>query len=106
VSAAFHSVIRFQVKPGREADFEAAFRDAGMLTRPRAVPGYLGADLVRSADATGEYLVLGRWTSAEAYAAWQAIAAQDAPREALRRLVDTLVDPAPGRGFVTVQAGN
>jgi heme-degrading monooxygenase HmoA len=103
VSAAFHSVIRFQVKPGREADFEAAFRDAGMLTRPRAVSGYLGADLVRATDAPGEYLVLGRWASAEAYAGWQAVSMADAPREALRRLVDTLVDPAPGRGFVTVR---
>lgn len=103
MSAAFHSLIRFQVKPGREADFEAAFQDSGMLTRPRAVPGYLGADLVRAAEGPCEYLVLGRWTSAEAYAAWQAISMADAPREALRRLVETLVDPMPGRGFVTVQ---
>lgn len=105
MTAAFHSVIRFQVKPGREAEFEAAFRDAGMLTRPRAVPGYLGADLIRATDGLPEYLVLGRWTSAEAYAAWQAISMKDAPREALRRMVDTLVEPTPGRGFVAVQSG-
>ncbi|WP_374579620.1 antibiotic biosynthesis monooxygenase [Phenylobacterium sp.] len=93
--SAVRSVIRFRVKPGREADFEAAFGQTGMLTRPRAIDGFLGAELV-AAESGGEYLVIGAWRDAEAYRAWQAVSAADAPREAMRALLDTLADPRPG----------
>lgn len=100
------SVIRFQVKPGREADFEAAFAETGMLTRPRELPGFRGAELVRSLADAGEYLVIGVWDDAETYREWQARSAADAPKEALRRLVDTLLDPRPGALYRLVQPGD
>lgn len=100
------SLIRFQVKPGREPAFEAAFRESGMLSRPKGVPGFLGADLVRDDGAPGSYLVLGRWESAAAYAAWQARSAAGAPAGALRALGETLVDPQPGRALEVVQSSD
>lgn len=99
------SVIRFQVKPGRGADFEAAFAETGMLDRPRQIDGFLGAELVKDLAGDGEYLVLGVWAGAEAYRAWQAVSAVQAPREAMGRLLDTLVDPRPGRIYGVIAQG-
>lgn len=99
------SVIRFQVKPGRAADFEAAFAETGMLSRPRGIDGFRGAELVKDLAGDGEYLVIGVWTDAESYRAWQAVSAAQAPREAMGRLLDTLVDPRPGRLYGLVAQG-
>ncbi|WP_374658542.1 antibiotic biosynthesis monooxygenase [Phenylobacterium sp.] len=99
------SVIRFQVKPGREADFEAAFAETGMLSRPRQIQGFLGAELVKDLAGDGEYLVIGLWSDAEAYRSWQAVSAAGAPREAMGRLLDALVDPRPGRLYGRVAQG-
>jgi heme-degrading monooxygenase HmoA len=99
VTTPVRSVIRFEVKPGREADFEAAFAASGMLTRPSAVDGFMEAELLRAVDRPSEYVVIGSWASVSAYRDWQAISAAGAPREALARLVDTLIDPRPGLVF-------
>ena len=99
------SVIRFQVKPGREAEFEAAFAETGMLSRPRRIEGFLGAELVKDLGGAGEYLVIGLWSGAESYRAWQAASTAQAPREAMGRLLDTLVDPRPGRLYGLVAQG-
>jgi len=99
------SVIRFQVKPGRAPDFEAAFAETGMLTRPRAIEGFQGAELVKDLAGEGEYLVIGVWSDAESYRAWQAVSAAQAPREAMGRLLDTLVDPRPGRLYGVIAQG-
>ena len=96
------SVIRFAVKPGREEDFEAAFEAAGMLTRPAQVEGFRGAELLRSDDAPTEYYVLGAWDSREAYARWQRVSVEGAATDSATALLDTLVDPAPGRLFRSV----
>lgn len=105
MSVPVRSVIRFKVKPGRQADFEAAFADCGMLSRPRAVAGFIEAQLLRGLDGSPEYLVIGSWASVEAYRTWQGVSAVDAPKEPLARLVDTLQDPAPGSLF-EVAAGS
>lgn len=102
MSGAVRSVIRFTVKPGREADFEAAFAACGMLTRPRAVAGFIEAELVRSITAPGEYLVIGRWAGHAAYEAWQARSLEGVSPELGRALLETLVDPKPGAAYAVV----
>jgi heme-degrading monooxygenase HmoA len=94
--AQVRSVIRFQVKPGREGEFEAAFAETGMLTRPRDVPGFVGAELVRGLEGQGGYLVIGTWTDEQAYREWQRRSASGAPAGALARLLETLENPKPG----------
>ncbi len=98
----FTSVIRFHVKPREDASFEAAFEAAGMLTRPDAINGFLGAKLLRSETEPLEYLVIGEWQTREAYGDWQAVSSRTADAEALARLLETLVDPKPGRLFACV----
>ncbi len=86
----YTSVAWFTVKSGRHSDFEQAFHDSGMLTRPEVIDGYLGARLFRSADDSRQYCVIGHWTSVGAYAEWQKMASRDAPQEALARLGESL----------------
>ncbi|MGB8857888.1 MAG: antibiotic biosynthesis monooxygenase family protein [Ilumatobacteraceae bacterium] len=93
----YRSIIWFRTKPGMGPEFEAAFIEAGMLARPRAVDGYLGAELLRSVAEHDEYYVIGRWASPTAYADWQAIASRDAPREALVRMSNALADHRAGQ---------
>lgn len=69
----YTTLISFTVAAGRERQFEEAFAGSGMLTLPRAVPGYLGAELHRSLDDPSRYVVLGRWATQDAYRAWQRI---------------------------------
>lgn len=102
MTGAVRSVIRFTVKPGREADFEAAFAACGMLTRPRPVAGFIQAELVRGVTAPGEYLVIGRWADQTAYEAWQARSLEGVSPELGRALLETLVDPKPGAAYVVV----
>ena len=101
----FTSLIRFRPKPGRERDFEAAFEATGMSTRPRAIDGFLGARLVRSTGEPIEYVVIGEWRTPADYAAWQERSGRDADPDAFRRLLDSLVDPKPGRLYAPVEAG-
>lgn len=100
----FRSVMRFQVKPGREAAFEAALRRAGMLTRPAAVAGFIDAELSLSLSDPSEYLVLARWSSEASYRTWQEMALAEVDADALDDLLDTLVEPAPGRLFRVVES--
>lgn len=96
------SVIRFTVKPGREADFEAAFAACGMLTRPRAIEGFVEAELVRGLENRGEYLVIGRWADQAAYAAWQARSLEGVTAQQRQALLETLVNPRPGGAYEVV----
>lgn len=96
------SVIRFTVKPGREADFETAFAACGMLTRPRAIAGFVEAELVRGLENRCEYLVIGRWADQAAYAAWQAVSMQGVTAAQRQALLETLVDPRPGAAYAVV----
>jgi len=93
----YRSVIWFRVKPGAQQAFESAFFDAGMLSRPEAVDGYLGAALHHSLDNDDEYFVIGEWSSPEAYASWHLLASADAPVEPLARMVDSLAESRRGQ---------
>lgn len=101
-TVSYTSIIRFQVKPGRESTFEAAFAAAGMLQRPSAIKGFVKAELVRSLDDPPAYYVVGEWETEQAYADWQAVSGPEADQEALATMRDTLIDPMPGRLFQTV----
>lgn len=98
----FTSIIRFQVRPGQEAAFEAAFIKAGMLTRPTAIAGFVKAELVRSLGEPVEYYVVGEWRTEQAYKDWQAVSGPEADPEALATMRATLIGHAPGRLFQTV----
>jgi heme-degrading monooxygenase HmoA len=53
---------RFRVRPGHEAEFEAAYGDDGAWVRfLRSGPGFLGSELLRGSD--GTYLTIDRWDS-------------------------------------------
>jgi len=48
---------------GREAEFEAAFREASPIIA--SMPGYLGHELQRCIEAPSRYLLLVRWETLE-----------------------------------------
>ena len=98
----YHSVIRFQVKPGREAEFEQAFLKCGMLERPKQIDGFIRAELVRGIADPSEYHVLGTWESEASYAGWQAVSHDVPDQNALATFRDCLIDPSPGRLFKPV----
>jgi len=53
---------RFRVRPGREAEFEAAYGEDGIWARFfRSGAGFLGTELLRGTD--GTYLTIDRWDS-------------------------------------------
>ena len=51
------------VRPGRTAEFEAAFEEAKPLVA--ATPGFLGLELRRCVERDGRYLLLIRWRSVD-----------------------------------------
>jgi hypothetical protein len=51
-----YNVVRFRVKPGQEAHFIAAHRDARA-----AFKGFRGGALIKTGD--GTYCIIGEWTS-------------------------------------------
>lgn len=97
MTLAYTSLITFHVAPGRSAEFEAAFEQTGMLTRPQEVAGFRGAELLRGTDDPDTYIVLGTWDSVDAYREWQDRSAQDVP--GLAELLDTLRDLRAGQLF-------
>jgi heme-degrading monooxygenase HmoA len=70
-----------QVRPGQEADFEAAFRHASPIIASSR--GYIAHELQRCLELKGRYLLLVRWETLEdhtvgfrgsaAYAEWRAL---------------------------------
>jgi heme-degrading monooxygenase HmoA len=53
------------VKPGEEAAFEAAFREAQAIIA--SMPGYRSHQLQRCIERKGQYLLLVRWDSVAAH---------------------------------------
>ena len=98
----FTSIIQFHVTPGREAAFEEASTNAGMLTRPSAINGFVKVELVSSLTDPVAYYVVGEWLTEQSYANWQAVSMVEADQDALVAMRATLVDHAPGRLFSTV----
>ena len=61
---------RYRVRPGCELHFEQAYADGGDWSRLfRRSGGYLGSELMRGTD--GTYLTIDRWSSEDAYRAFQ-----------------------------------
>lgn len=98
----FTSIIRFDVQPGAEAAFEEAFEKSGMLSRPKVIEGFCGAELVKSIEPPATYHVIGRWQSRQAYIDWQDVAAAQADPAAMTNLLQALVAPKPGKLFSTI----
>ena len=64
---------RFRPLVGRESEFERAYGSFGEWTRLfRRGEGYLGTELLRRSDDSGEYLAIDRWASRAAYEAFRA----------------------------------
>lgn len=53
------------VRPGREAEFEAAFAEAKPIIA--SMPGFVDLRLSRSVETPNAYLLLVRWESVEAH---------------------------------------
>ena len=64
---------RYRVAADRRASFERVYGPAGDWARLFArAEGYLGTELLASADEPGTYLLLDRWASRAAHAAFLA----------------------------------
>jgi heme-degrading monooxygenase HmoA len=64
---------QFRSLVGRQSEFERAYDPSGEWARLfRRGDGYLGTELLRRSDDSGEYLVLDRWASRGAYEAFRA----------------------------------
>jgi len=97
----FRSLVRFDVKPGKEAEFESAFKACGMLERPRLVQGMIAVQLVQSETITTEYLVMGEWDSRESYASWQSQSFKGLDKDLIKRFLASLNNPQPGQLYIT-----
>jgi heme-degrading monooxygenase HmoA len=53
------------VKPGQEAEFETAFRQASPIIA--SIPGYIDLQLQRCLETSNRYILLVRWESLEAH---------------------------------------
>lgn len=79
-----------QVKPGQEAAFEAAFREAQAIIA--AMRGYRSHELQRCIERAGHYLLLVRWDSVEAHE----VGFRKSPQyQEWKRLLHHFYDPFP-----------
>ena len=79
-----------QVRPGQEAAFEAAFRQAQRIIA--SMPGYRSHELQRCIERPGEYLLLVRWDTLEAHE----VGFRQSPQyQDWKRLLHHFYDPFP-----------
>lgn len=104
MSAPFRSIIKLVIKPGRNSEFESAFRAAGMLIRPKGIDSAFSGELLRDIDAPETYYVIAHWSSQDAYTTWQTTSRDGADADAKAVLDEVLVDPVPGRLFELIAA--
>lgn len=78
------------VKPGREAEFEAAFAQAQRILS--SMPGYLWHDLRRCLERPGEYILLVGWRTLEDH---QVGFRQSPQYQEWRALLHHFYDPFP-----------
>jgi heme-degrading monooxygenase HmoA len=79
-----------QVRPGQEADFEAAFRTAQALVA--SIPGYRVHGLHRCIERPGAYLLLVEWDTLEAHT----VGFRQSPQyQEWKRLLHHFYDPFP-----------
>jgi len=58
-------VAMLQILPGKDAAFEAAFKEASAIIS--SIQGYLGHELQRCLEVSGRYVLLARWQSLEGH---------------------------------------
>lgn len=96
-----YNVVRFKVKPGKEKAFEDAQRN-----EDATMPGFLGADLVKTGDRT--YCFVGKWKDFDAIVAARPkmIGMLDNVRDLLEDLGGGLgvTDPVSGTAVVELPA--
>src|SRR3546814_13759575 len=63
----------------------------------------MSAELLRHYTEDGSFAVIARWSSPDAYSAWQSISTTEAPREALKKLGQALEGMTPGAIWSSVQ---
>ena len=74
----------------REAEFEAAFRQASPIIA--SMPGYMGHELQRCIETRGKYLLLVRWETLEAHT----VGFRQSPQyQEWKRLLHHFYDPFP-----------
>ncbi|MCC6464280.1 MAG: antibiotic biosynthesis monooxygenase [Planctomycetes bacterium] len=59
---------RFRVTPGREVDFEEAFKGRARLID--GMPGFLGLDVLRPSEPGGVFISMARWAGMAEFKAW------------------------------------
>ncbi|MFN8077990.1 MAG: antibiotic biosynthesis monooxygenase [Kineosporiaceae bacterium] len=78
------------VRPGHEAEFEAAIRQARPLIA--AIPGFRGIQVLRGVESPSHYLLLVEWDSVEAH---QVGFRQSPSYQQWRSLLHHFYDPFP-----------
>lgn len=68
-ASGFRVMLRMRILPGKEAEFEQAWREVAEALRGH--PDNLGHRLLRSAEEPGVYYAMGDWTSEAAFRAVQ-----------------------------------
>ena len=81
---------QLQIRPGQEAGFESAFREAQAIIS--SMPGYRGHELKRCIERAGQYALLVRWESVEAH---EIGFRQSAQYQDWKRLLHHFYDPFP-----------
>jgi heme-degrading monooxygenase HmoA len=59
---------RFNVTPGREKDFEEAFKGRAKLVE--TLPGFMAFDVLRPTTEDGVFISMTRWASMKAFEDW------------------------------------
>jgi heme-degrading monooxygenase HmoA len=73
-----------QVQPGREADFEAAWRQVAAVTK--SAPGNLRQALLRALDDPSTFIISSDWASREAFGQFEKSPEQDDLTAPIREL--------------------
>ena len=95
----FRSIVTFKVKPGYEADFEAAYTEGEFLERAAIIPGFQGGEFLRLAGGGSLYAAIALWDCEASYRDWQAAYGEALPQDKVAAMMETLEPLEPGKVF-------
>jgi heme-degrading monooxygenase HmoA len=99
----FVIIWRFQVKPGCEEKFEAAYGPVGDWARLfRQHPGYVRTDLMRDKAEVGQYITVDVWLSADDFNNFKDLYLSE--YEQLDRLMAELTEREVLQGYYLTEA--
>ena len=99
----FVIIWRYQVKPGCEEKFEAAYGPVGDWARLfRQHPGYIRTDLMRDSAVVGQYITVDVWQSADDFNTFKELYLSE--YEQLDRLMAKLTDSEKPQGYYLTEA--